>query len=449
MSRTEISYRDWPETFDVVVVGGGTAGAIAAMAAAREGAKTLICEREYALGGTASLAQTTPHMTLHMTQKVTNSALAIELQNLMIENGFGEGEIWFSPQLIKCALEMMCEKYKVKILYGADLLGVLKTGTRIDAALFQTISGAVAIKSAAFIDASGNASLAEAAGCPVAVGNADGKNQAMTLRFALCNVDVEKTRQFMNGAGIWPDMNLPYLEMASLWKYPADHPMTALFRKAVNDGVLTERDGVYFQSFATACYGDGVMYFNCPEAGHILNALDPAAITDMVLYSRKAALRLQRFLKSYVPGFEHSSIHSFAEIPGIRESRRILGEYVLTEEDYYNCLKRPDAVAQSAYPIDIHSSNHDEGSFRPNTLPRGEFFEIPFATMIPKQADNLLVAGRCISATFVAQSAMRIQLVCMALGEAAGIAAARNPVAGRNDGAEIRRIMIERGGTFA
>ncbi len=444
MEMLSLEYSFYPKSYDVVVIGGGTAGAIAAMAAGREGRSVLLVEREYALGGTATLAQTTPRMTNHMTQDVMNSSLSGELHALLIKHGFGSGRIWFNPQLLKCALEEMCEKYGVDLLYGADFLKIVGESGTLTHASFQTIAGPLAVKGGTFIDATGNASVAASAGCPVVEGDENGRNQPMTLRFALLNVDVEATREFMYRNGALDTMDQDYLELASLWKM-GNHPLTSLFRKAVDDGVLIERDGNYFQSFATQCYGTGVMYFNCPEASQIRNALDPEAITEMVVYSRKAALRLLAFLRKYVPGFANAEFHSFSEIPGVRESRRIVGKYYLTEPDYDQRRRFPDGVAQTAYPIDIH----DDALQTLHLMGPGEFFEIPFRSLIPQNVKNLLVAGRCVSASFRVQGALRIQLVCMALGEAAGIAAGLNAETAECDGVMIRHKMMEYGGTFA
>ncbi|MDD4818545.1 MAG: FAD-dependent oxidoreductase [Victivallaceae bacterium] len=444
METMSLEYSLYPKKYDVVVIGGGTAGAMAAMAAGREGASVLLVEREYALGGTSTLAQTTPRMTNHMTQDVMNSSLSGELQTLLVGKNFGFNKTWFNPQLLKCALEEMCEKYGVDLLYGADFLTVVAKNGTLTHAVFQTVAGAIAVAGKSFIDATGNAAVAVAAGCPVEQGDGQGRNQPMTLRFALSHVDIEAARDFMIRSGIWNANEKSYLEMASLWCYNR-HPLTDLFRKAVEDGVLTPRDGNYFQSFAVPCYGSGVMYFNCPEAGHIRNALDPAAVTEMVVYSRKAALRLLNFMRKYVPGFENCELHSFAEMPGVRESRRIVGEYYLTEPDYDKRSKFPDGIAQTAYPIDIH----DDSLQTLHLMGPGEFFEVPFRSMIPKNVNNLLAAGRCVSASFRVQGALRIQLVCMAMGEAAGIAAGLDPHTAVCDGAAIRRKMMEYGGTFA
>ena len=190
--------------------------------------------------------------------------------------------------------------------------------------------------------------------------------------------------------------------------------------------------------------GKDTLWFNCPEAGHITSAADAESVTEMILYSRKSAMRIMSFLKERFPGFEEAYIQSFADIPGIRESYRLDGEYIITEKDIEARCRFEDAVAQSAYPIDIHN----EKNLVLIHMDPGEYYEIPYRCMLPREVDNLLVAGRCVSATFAAQSSMRIQLTCMALGEAAGIAAAMSPQVKKVDGAQVRRRMIEHGAKF-
>lgn len=190
--------------------------------------------------------------------------------------------------------------------------------------------------------------------------------------------------------------------------------------------------------------GKDTLWFNCPEAGHITSAADAESVTEMILYSRKSAMRIMSFLKERFPGFEEAYIQSFADIPGIRESYRLDGEYIMTEKEIEARCRFEDAVAQSAYPIDIHN----EKNLVLIHMDPGEYYEIPYRCMLPREVDNLLVAGRCVSATFAAQSSMRIQLTCMALGEAAGIAAAMSPQVKTVDGAQVRRRMIEHGAKF-
>lgn len=443
MARIELHYLMGEERYDVIVLGGGTAGVIAACAAGREGKQVLLLEREYALGGTSTLSLTVPRMTNHIPDFWGNSSLACELQKQMEEDGFAADGYFFDPEMAKLYLERMCERYHVTLRYGADLILPAMAGDRIAHVVVNTSNGPVAYTANAYIDCTGNAQLAYLSGCETECGQ-DGENQPMTLRFAVGGVDVPKVEQTLLDWGYRFGGDHFPMEFYSLWREEAFNPFTRLLREGVDEGAITERDGSYIQVYHHASMGNDTLWFNCPEAGHILNAVSTSSVTDMVLYSRESAMRILAFLKRRFPGFENSHIQSFASVPGIRESRRLIGAYVLTEEDLLARRRFDDAVAQTAYPVDIHN----EKNLVLIHLDSGEYYEIPYRCMVPKDIKNLLVAGRCISATFAAQSSTRIQLTCMALGEAAGIAASLSSDTASVDGAAVREKMKSYGACF-
>ncbi|MBE6763535.1 MAG: FAD-dependent oxidoreductase [Ruminococcaceae bacterium] len=443
--------------YDIVVVGGGTAGAVAAIAAAESGKDVLIVERGYALGGSATLAQVTPLMGTRI-GKYRNSYIGIRLQNMLEERGYtaapwaGCDKTLFSPVTLTVVLEEMCVNAGVELLYGASYVNSVTENGRIQAVLVQTLEGLVRIDTSFVIDATGDAQVAFTCGCPFEAGDPENnnENQNMSLRFAVGNIDFKRVNKFLKeecGEDADPESEQTY--MAHEWK-STSAPLYNLFCKGLENGDIERADGVYFQSFTSKAFGRGVMYFNCPEAPRCRNTTDSIAVSQGVADCRASAVRVHRFLQKYVPGFEDSTIISFAQLAGVRESRRIVGEYWLTIEDYNARAKFPDAIAQSAYPIDVHGK---AVLVHPNDFAPGEFFEIPYGCLVAKGVDNLLVAGRCSSASFWAQSAIRIQLVCHAFGEAAGIAAAMaldlNCAAAKVDGASVRAEMIARGGTFA
>ncbi len=453
--QVSLTVRQSESGFDTVVVGGGTAGVMAAIAAAQSGKKVLIAERAYALGGSATLAQVTPLMTLRV-DGVHNSSVSIRLQEKLEERGYTWGwgasgiKTMISPVMLRPVLEEMARDAGVRLLYGASFTGVCRERRTITAVLLQTVSGLMRVDTPFVIDATGDALVAYESGCALETGNPEhgGDNQDMSLRFAVGGVDLAALRSQVRELCGWVPDNPDNLEIASVWD-TGENELTPLFARAVEDGVLRYEDGAYFQAFTAKSYGDGVMYFNCPEAVRQHSAVDPFTVTDAVTECREAALRLFAFCKRYLRGFEHSTILSFSEIPGVRESRRLCGEYTLTLEDYNARRKFADGVAQTAYPVDMHQAS---GLEHPKPMERGEYFEVPYRCMVPREYNNMLVTGRCVSATFAAQSAIRIQLVCRALGEAAGIGAAMaldgNLPAGDVDGAAVRAEMIRRGGIF-
>ena len=448
--------RQHDRQYDIVVIGGGTAGAIAAVAAAESGKDVLIVERGYALGGSSTLAQVTPLMGTRI-GKYRNSYIGTRLQRLLEENGYtaapwaGHDKTLFSPVTLTVTLEEMCRGAGVDLLYGASYVDAVVENESIQAVLVQTLEGLLRIDTAFVIDASGDAQVAYTCGCPFEAGNPENndENQNMSLRFAVGNIDFKAVNTFLLEHGEDADPESEQTYMAHGWE-STEAPLYSTFCKALENGDIERADGVYFQSFTSKAFGRGVMYFNCPEAPHCRHTTDSFEVSQGVADCRASAVRVHRFLQKYVPGFENSTIISFAQFAGIRESRRIVGQYWLTIEDYNNRAKFPDGIAQSAYPVDVHGK---AALIHPKGFEPGEFFEIPYGSLVPKGVNNLLVAGRCSSASFWAQSAIRIQLVCHALGEAAGIGAAMaldlGCKAGEVDGAAVRAEMIARGGTFA
>ncbi len=445
--------RNYPQTFDVAVLGGGTAGSIAAIAAAMYQAETVVIERECFLGGTASGGQVTPMMSNHIPGNLDNSFISRKVNAGLLEQGYADSDIygndgWFNPEMLKFTLEDMLLQNGGKLLYGTELIyPVLKDGI-MEGVVVHNRGGLQFIKAKVFIDATGDAALSYKSGVPCFEGSEEnGRNQPMSLRFMLGNIDIKKVISFLAEIGICCELEYPFLEIASLWSY--ESPLTDIFRQGVRRGVIEYNDASYFQAF-TVPGMPGVMSFNCPEAVGYDRANDSGCVTNAVVECRGAIRRLHNFLKEYIEGFESSYIISVASMPGIRESRRIKGQYVLTEEDYNHRRKFADAIAQTGYPIDIHGENQSEGKVKP--FQRGEYFEVPFRCLVPENIANLLAAGRCISSSFVVQSCIRIQPTCRAMGEAAGIAAAmsciRNISVGEIDGMEIRKAMIQNGAEF-
>ncbi|HZH98476.1 MAG TPA: FAD-dependent oxidoreductase, partial [Fimbriimonadaceae bacterium] len=208
----------------------------------------------------------------------------------------------------------------------------------------------------------------------------------------------------------------PYMELG--YGEAKNGPMEPYIRKAISAGVLEEDDLGYFQLF-TVNGRTGELAFNAPRISG-LDPLDPFQMSEAYAIGRAKIFRIAEFMRSTFEGFENSFVSTIAPLMGIRESRRVVGEYVLSEEDHGSCRKFPNPIARNRYPVDIHLKTGID--YR--KYPPGEWHDIPYESLVVKGFDNLWVAGRCASATFVAQSAIRIQPVCRAMGEAAGVAAA-------------------------
>ena len=200
MAQLTLNYQPMQRTYDVAVAGGGTAGVMAACAAAREGARVILLEREYALGGTSTLALTVPRMTNHMPQLTGNSSLADELERAMEQDGFAGDTYFASPEMAKLYLERMCARYGVEVLYGAEVAGVRLAGRMLREVVINTASGMIGYTAGAFVDCTGGARLALACGCETDCGM-DGENQPMTLRFSVGGVDVSRVEQTLREWG--------------------------------------------------------------------------------------------------------------------------------------------------------------------------------------------------------------------------------------------------------
>lgn len=412
--------------FDVIVVGGGTAGSTAAIAAAMEGANTLLIEKTCYLGGASSGGQVTPMMHVGTPENIDISFVNSLIKKRLRDESFGATDScgndgWFNPEMLKFVIEEIYLEYGGKVLYDTQFLDTIIENDAVKGVIVFNKGGLQAIKGKVIIDCSGDADVAYSAEVPCLIGDElNHQNQSSSLRFMVGNVDILKTEEQMKNIGVPMALEFPFFEISSTWENP--NPLTKIFQKAVDAGVLTYDDGKYFQAFSVPGM-PGVISFNCPEVPNIHNSMNPEAITNIVIIGKKMIRRLHRFLKTYLHGFENSYILSVATVPGIRESRRMQGQYVLSENDYNQRAKFEDAIARTSYPVDIHGLI-DEKKLQIKPFKKGEYFEIPFRCLVPKHIDNLLVGGRCISSTFVAQSSIRVQATCRATGEAAGIAAA-------------------------
>ena len=321
------------------------------------------------------------------------------------------------------------------ILYYTTLVDAVLEDRTITHVIVNNKNGLAAYKAKCFIDCTGDADLIKLVGASYQPGNHNRVNQPVSLRFDMAGIDFERFHAYMRSLG------------NDQYKYFAMNTpgMKDIIRKAYENGVLTEQDACYFQAFGIPGRPDG-MNFNCPELTTKENVVDAEFMTQKQLEGKKAIMRLRKFLRDYIPGFENAYITSIAQLVGFRESRRIEAEYMLTIEDVLTYRKFPDGIAASHYPIDVHGVDDVSlGLKYQHDVPVDEqYWEVPFRVMIPKTLDNVLTAGRCAGMDFRAQSAARIQPTCRSMGEAAGIAAAmavKNEAVRFNeiDGTAVRR----------
>lgn len=407
---------------DTVVFGGGTAGVVAAISSAKSGNKTLVLEKSICLGGTQTNALVSPMMPTYVENLEINSLIIKELEELGCNTNDGKSKCsWFNVENLVYVLEKLLLKYDGKILYDTALVDVLLENNKIKYAIVNTCEGLVAIKGKTFIDATGDALLSRLSGVKVESGDKDGNNQMVSLRFEMGGIDIENLRKFMIAKGdtFCPLTEGEFYEIAMV--RDKNFVLQPLFEKGLQDGILKEEDLRYFQAF-TIPNKPSCMSFNCPHIPGIDKNTSAISRSEAIIKGREMINRLLKFLKIYVPGFEESYLLKEAGALGVRESYRIVGEYVLTEQDYINRARFEDGIARGDWYIDVHSVKNEEG--KELRFKRGEYYEIPYRSLITKEVKNLIVVGRCISCSFLLQASVRIQPTLRDIGEIAGEACA-------------------------
>ena len=435
---------------DVLVVGGGTAGSVAGIASSRNGADTVVVEQMGFLGGTATGGLVFPMMPNHVGGRPLCAGISLEIQRKLAEMGDGGSDPagndgWFNPEALKYVLEELATESGCRLLYHTFASAPILEGNVVKGAVLETKLGRRAILSRVTVDATGDADMAVKAGAPYESGRRkDGLSQPMSLRFTMGNVDIPRLVSFLRKIDPKGEYGLPWLE---IWMVPArDSPLEDVFRRAIAARVLDVDDAAYFQAFSVPGRPREVG-FNCPRITGSLKGHNPVDLTEAEIQGRSRIARYVEFLREYFDGFEDAYLAQTAVMVGVRESRRIVGEYVLTEEDHRMRRKFEDAVARNRYPIDIHLPSG--GTELSEPFGSEEYHEIPYRCLVPKEVDGLLVAGRCLSATFEAQASVRIQPVVRALGEAAGTAAAMCAREGTSpralDGRRLRDALVRQG----
>ncbi len=439
----------------VVVCGGGTAGAVAAIAAAREGMNVLIIEPFGCLGGSATNSLVTPLMTVGIPGNPMNSSISDEINRRSIEDGFAyQGGInpgYFDPSMMPFLLEQMAQESGVRIRYYTTPIHVIKENDKITALIVQDKAGLHAVEGEIFIDCTGDGDLSVLAGANYTKGNPKtGKNQPISLRYVLDDVDLKAF------AGTVSDNSITSDGYSSCVKLHGDREVEKIMTRAMEAGDLTKEDLSYWQVFPLERAGrKGGLACNCPEFFEHVDGTDPAHLTETQILGKIAIRRHLAFYKKYFKGFENAHISNVSAMVGIRESREIETEQIMTFADAAVYRKFDDGIAQTNYPIDVHGMGDEYTckTVKAEAVNEKPYYEIPYGSLVVKGVDNLLVAGRCIGCEFLVQASIRIQPTCRATGEAAGIAASmaiKNGVLPREiNGCAVRARMIENGAVFA
>ncbi|MBR0056701.1 MAG: FAD-dependent oxidoreductase [Kiritimatiellae bacterium] len=391
--------------FDLIVAGGGPAGCGAALAAARRGLSVLLIEESGSLGGAATKCLVTPFMPWMTKISESGEEKTLELSagifaelNAAIREDAIYGEEAqpraINEESLKVILDRKMDEAGVKVLFHATLCGVAKEGRRIAAVSVATVAGVLEFSAATFVDATGDAALSAMAGVAFRLGRPkDLLCQPMTLCFRMCNVDTE-----------------------AAWR--AHDEINALYKRFREEGqILNPRENVL--KFPSRI--PGVMHFNTTRIVK-LDPTDPFALSKAEALAREQVVELVHFLKENFAAFRNASLMMTAAAIGVRESRMIEARHILTADELMAGTHFEDGIAAANYDIDIHSPDGSGTSHW--YFPPGLYYTIPYRSLLPREFDNLIVAGRCIGATHEAQASVRIMPTCICMGEAAGTAAA-------------------------
>ncbi len=418
--------------YDVVVIGGGTAGCAAAYTAGRLGLKTLLIERKVHLGGTITSALVIPAMKSGNNQINTEfrEALTEELKSLGGQTTFQDNSGWFNPELAKIALDNLMRKANVEVFFDTHIIGVKVEDRKIqrikiskeilsvssDEIDMENKKLSVSIGATYFVDATGNCEIGKIANCRFL--EKDKEFQPVTLRFMMGGVNLKKFSDWL--VEFDKDRNVTtceiydgiiHLSTAYTWDKDKKWALEPLFKDAEKKGILNKYDTNYFQIFTVPGMPDTVA-FNCPRIIDYRNSLEVKNISKALLIARQNIYRYLQFCRIYFPGFENAYISNIADMLGVRVSRRIKGKYIYTIDDLTSGKTFEHPVVVSNYPVDVHSNKRGK-----STLKAVQDYQLPIESLMSADIDNLFVAGRCLSADFMSQGALRVQGSCFSMGE--------------------------------
>lgn len=390
---------------DVFVAGGGPAGVTAAVAAARQGAKVLLIESQGCLGGLGTAGLVPCYMTFGDGEHFLAAGLGEEILNRLWKLGAYEGKFEHSTAIraeaLKRVYDDMMQEAGADFLLGANLADVVTRDGQIEYCVVSAKSGVYAVRAKVYVDATGDGDLAAWAGAPYEKGDEDGQVMPSTL------------------CSLWAGIDFDRRDLRD--------DDEALLRKAYADGVFEDLDlhltGICRQ-FDTAGGGN---------IGHVygIDGTDERSLTEGLVKGRRLYSQFEAYYKNYLHGFEHMNLVATGNLMGIRESRRIMGEYKLVLDDYRGKADFDDEIGRYCYSVDIHPANLSwdafmefKKQFKEWRLKRGENYGVPYRVLVPQKVDNLLVAGRCVSTDRYLQASLRVMPGCYITGQAAGVAAA-------------------------
>lgn len=420
---------------DVVIVGGGTTGPIAAIAAARRGKKVVLIERFGSLGGI---------LTLGLNTKPSGAlvgGIPLEIWNLARSAG-GAGADYMAttktggvkiasptdPEIMKMLLTRLCVEAGVQILFETFVSAPHVEDGTVTGVIIESKAGRQFVGAKVLIDCSADADMASKANAPFVMGSggAEETMQPVSMYFIMKNVDLKRLAEWARTCDDVPARAIPADEEGlayGLW-LTGFNGMLRRFQEET--GVKLQRDNITLKT------ADGQMYVNATRVLGV-DVFSPAEFTAAILECYRQIEGVCRFLKERVPGFEAARLGQVSPILGVRETRHILGEYTLTGPDSRGETRFEDTIAADSSALDIHDPKGGDVDFQ--SMPP---YEIPYRCLLPQGVEQILVAGRCISADHEAHARSRNMPACMATGQAAGVAAA----IAVEEGVPVRKVPI-------
>ena len=411
------------DSWDVIVVGGGPAGCTAAAASAREGVKTLLIEADSSLGGMGTLGLVPWFCGYHDRERVIARGLAEKvtiglregmpgLAKEMEANPLHDPPI--DPELLKRIYDDMVTSSGAGVVFGSRLTAVETADNgEVETIIVASKAGLRAYRAKVFVDCTGDGDLAFWAGAAYEKGDEEGGMQPGTMCFIINNIDEETLAKGPRVHFYDPDS--PIHEAMRSDKYPDIVDLHSCSRKI----------------------GPGTFGFN---TGHVydVDATEPESLSKALLTGRRQAQQYRQAFADLHPAFKESFLAATGSQLGIRETRRIIGDYYATMEDYLGRRSFPDEICRNAYGIDVHGSKKKISKLVQKSIGEikaanveqvksygpGESFGVPYRCLVPKDLQNVLVAGRCISTDRQVNGSVRIMACCLNTGEAAGTAAA-------------------------
>ena len=399
---------------DVFVAGGGPAGVAAAVSAARQGARVCLVDGHSCLGGMGTAGMVPAFMTFGDGVRFLAAGLGEELYNRLSEAG-GTGpteKFSIRAEVLKRVYDDMLDEADVDFTLHTHLIGVRAESGRVSHAILWGKSGIYAVEAKVFVDGTGDGDLCAWAGAPFEKGDIDGSMMPGTL------------------CSLWADVDWDRVRASKL-----RHDGSPL-RQAFDDGIFTVQDLHLPGMWRVGLHVGG------GNIGHTfgVDGTDERSLTEALVAGRRMMLEYERYYKTYLEGYEGMELVATGSLLGLRETRRITGDYVLGLEDFKKRATFDDEIGRYCYPVDIHPSVPNpetyekfEKEFRKDLrYGKGESYGIPYRTLTPKGLANVLVAGRCISSDRYIQGSVRVMPGCYITGQAAGIAAAMSADAGTN-----------------